>query len=267
MPADAPDIPADPRAELLQALLARAGSAAMSRFRQNTTRIKADGTPVTDGDLAAHDVLVEGLERAFPDDVVCSEEAPTDDEPPAGRGIWYVDPIDGTSAFAEGLAHWGPTVARVADGALDIGAFHLPRLGEHYVAGRGTGAWRDRTRIHAHPDEGPARLRSLYVPSRAHRAFPLPWPGKIRALGSSAAHLVQVATGAGTATFIPVWSMWDVGLGILMVEEAGRAVVDLQGARFDAVARPGEPFLAGDPAILPELLDGLRRARAAVPRS
>jgi len=263
--------PADERAAFLDDLLARAGAAAMARFQRGTPRIKADGTQVTDGDMAAHDVLVEGLEQAFPGELVNSEEGPHEQDPTPGQAVWHVDPIDGTGAYAEGLAHWGPTVVRVVDDHLDVGAFHMPRIGERYFAATGQGAWLNGHRVTF--DEGdpsqaiPARLQTLYLPSRAHRYFPVAWPGKTRALGASAAHLCLVATGAATATLIPVWSMWDVGLGILMVREAGRSVVDLTGAPFDPVRRIAEPFVAAAPSVVPGLLEGLRAAREAHTRS
>lgn len=238
----------------------------MERFRKGTSRIKADGTQVTDGDLAAHDVLVEGLTAAFPGELVNSEEDPHREDPSPGQAVWHVDPIDGTGGYAEGLAHWGPTVVRVVDDHLDVGAFHMPRLDERYFAGAGQGAWVNGRRLRFERDpssETPPRLHTLYLPSRAHRWFPIAWPGKTRALGASAAHLCLVATGTATATLIPVWSMWDVGLGILMVREAGRAVVDLTGAPFDPVRRIAEPFVAAAPEVVPGLLEGLRAAREA----
>ncbi len=259
--------PDDARAAALAPLLARAGQVAMARFRAGTTRTKADGSQVTDGDLAAHDVLVQGLTDAFPGEAVFSEEDLHTHDPEPGAPAWYVDPIDGTSAYAEGLAHWGPTVARVVDDRFECGAFWMPRLGDAYFAVDGGGAWHNGTRIHAEPTTWAPRLRTLCVPSRAHRAFPIAWPGKIRALGSTAAHLSLVAHGGTSAAFIPMWSMWDVGLGILMVREAGRAVVDLAGRPFDAVHRPAEPFLAAEPALVPELVELLRRARESSARS
>lgn len=262
--------PADERAAFLDDLLARAGQAAIARFRDGTTRLKADGTQVTDGDMASHDVLVEGLSKAFPGELVNSEEGPHEEDPAPGQAVWHVDPIDGTGAFADGLAHWGPTVVRVVDEHLDVGAFHMPRVGERYFAATGQGAWFNDRRLEFKEDPSaaiPARLQTLYLPSRAHRYFPIAWPGKMRALGASAAHLCLVANGTATATLIPVWSMWDVGLGIMMVREAGRAVVDLTGAPFDPVRRIAEPFVAAAPSVVPGLLEGLRAAREAHTRS
>lgn len=212
---------------------------------------KPDGSQVTEADRAAEGVLVEGLARLFPGTAIAGEEGTV----VAGSGgTWYVDPLDGTSAYLEGLGHWGPTVCLVDGDALRLGAFWLPRLREWWFAERGQGAWRDDVRLHPADPGPPQRLHSLYLPSRHHRVGPLPWPGKVRALGSSAAHLAQVAGGGAVATLIPTWAMWDVGCGVLLVEEAGRKVVDRTGAPFDPVARPNQLFLAGAPHALDALV-------------
>src|SRR5690606_12803425 len=100
-------------------------------------------------------------------------------------------------------------------------------------------------------DAVPGRHDGLFLPSRFHRVGPIPWPGKVRALGSSAVHLALVASGAGLATIVPRWSAWDVAAGLLMLEEVGLAVTDPGGRPMEPLSgRPGLPFLAGAPTAL-----------------
>ncbi|HMV66942.1 MAG TPA: inositol monophosphatase family protein, partial [Myxococcota bacterium] len=230
---------------------------ALARLRDARGRLKADGTWVTDADLAAQEILREALLRAFPGDRVVSEEdalRPADGE--CGR-TWWVDPIDGTHPFLEGIAHWGPTVALVEDGRVTLGAFYQPRLDEMWTAARGAGAWRDGARLRA-PDVDPRDPNNvLLVPSNAHRLGPVPWPGRTRALGCTAAHLALVAGGGCAATVIGRWSPWDVGCGALLVEEAGRRVVTLSGAPFDPMMAHARPFLAAAPALVAPLVAAL----------
>jgi fructose-1,6-bisphosphatase/inositol monophosphatase family enzyme len=87
----------------------------------------------------------------------------------------------------------------------------------------------------------------LYLPSRFHRRPPRAWPGKVRALGTTAVHLAQVASGAGRATVIPRWAPWDVACGLLLVEEAGRVVTDMSARPATPLRDPVPlPFVAGD---------------------
>ena len=240
-------------------VLAEAGRASLELVRRADPRAKADGTRVSDADLAAQDVLLRRIGDAFPDDVLRSEEC--DPGPaPEGRATWWIDPLDGTSPFLEGLAHWGPTVARAVDGVFVAGAFHTPRTGEHWFAARGAGAYRDGLRLRP-PDIATAgRDDVLALPSAAHRAFPIHWPGRIRALGSTAAHLTMVASGGAAAGLVAAWSPWDIGAGVLLVTEAGRALVDLSGTPIDPMKHPDQPFLAASPALVGALVTAIAPA-------
>ncbi len=252
----------DPSAsDLLRSVLEQAGAVALERFRDVAPERKADGSVVTEADRAAEEVLVDRLSRAFPDDAIRGEEGARV-AGRAGGGTWYVDPIDGTGTFVAQLAYWGPTCCRVdASGALEVGAFYVPRLRELWFALRGGGAWRDGARLTPPPLAEVAGDTLLMAPSRFHRHGAVPWPGKVRALGSSAAHLALVAAGSAAATVVPRWSLWDVGCGTLLIREAGRVIWDLAG---DPVAPercdPGLPMLAGAPIALRLLSAGLRPA-------
>lgn len=246
--------PRDPYRDTLSRILAEAGSVALDRFGGVRAMAKSDGTQVTAADTEVEEVLVAALRRAFPEDgVVCEEGTVVE----GGPSTWYVDPIDGTSAYVEGLAHWGPTLARVTDGVIEVGALYLPRLNELWYARRGGGAWRNGTRL-APGDPGSAgRHHAMLAPSRFHRSSPIPWPGKVRALGSTAAHLALVGAGSALVTIIPEWQVWDVAFGVLLVEEAGRRVCDAHGDPVDVTScRPGLPILAGASTAL----DGLVRS-------
>jgi myo-inositol-1(or 4)-monophosphatase len=240
----------------LRAILAEAGSIASSYFGSVVPEWKADGTPVTEADRATEEHIVEQLARRFPGEAILSEEGHRVSAPP-GSPCWYVDPIDGTGAFVSQLAYWGPTICRVVDGALHVGAFYVPRVREYWYAESGGGAWRDDRRLRTGDAAAVARDDILFLPSRFHRRQPIPWPGKVRALGSSAAHLAHVAAGGVLATLIPQWELWDVGCGALLIREAGRVIWGADGEPLDPErVRPGLPLLAGAPTALRALVDG-----------
>ena len=212
---------------------------------------------MTQADLEAQDIIAEGLTLAFPGIPIVAEEGGLDSDPGHGERF-YVDPIDGTAAFVEGLAHWGPTVGLVVDDRPVLGALLLPRISEFWVAKRGHGAWLDDTRLAPAPKDRVRRNDVLYVPSRFHTVAPREWPGKMRGLGSTAVHLAQVAAGAGAGAVIARWAPWDVACGILLVEEASRVITDLAAAPLLPLSAAtggddpfrGEPFLAGDPVVV-----------------
>lgn len=247
-----PDRAPDPELRsIVHDVLVQAGTVALRSFGRVHARLKPDGTEVTDADREAESVLIEALARAFPDDGIVGEEGTS--RPSTTGATWFVDPIDGTSAYLEGLAHWGPTICLLRGGTLVVGGLWLPRINEFWYAQRDAGAWRDGTRLRPSDSGSPGRHHSLYLPSRYHRRMPIPWPGKVRALGSSAVHLAMVAAGGGAATVIPTWELWDIGCGALLVQEAGRRIVTWSGEPVDPAATARVPFLAGTPAAIEHL--------------
>ncbi len=242
-------------AQELRSLLSHAGELALRYFGDAASEHKGDGSLVTDGDRAVESLLVDELSRRFPEDGIVAEEGARV-EPRSGGGTWHVDPIDGTSAFVGGLSYWGPTVCRIRNGELEVGAFYVPRLDEYYYAARGEGAWRNGQALRPPPDPRIHSESILFAPSKVHLAGPVPWPGKVRALGSGAAHLALVAAGNGVLTAMPHWALWDVGCGVLLVREAGLVIRDYTGAPVVPEAEAaGTPFLAGTESAVRRLTD------------
>ena len=247
-----------PRGETLRALLREAGDVALARWaRPMPIREKSDGTPVTEADLASDELIRAGLIHSFPGDALVTEESGGN---PGSGPWWAVDPIDGTSSFIEGLAHWGPVVARfVPEGRgcrVDCGALWLPKLSEHYhveTEGRGT-AWFNGTPL---PNTGENEIpRTVYLPSRFHQHFRLRYPGKTRCLGGTAAHLALVARGCAEAAIVaPGWRAWDTATGLALIAATGGVVARLpDGAPLHAVHHEGDPFVAGSEAAVFRLL-------------
>lgn len=247
------------RAVVLEALLREAGAVALSHWSAALkVTTKADGTPVTEADLASERVIVTALRAAFPGDAIVTEESGG----ARGSGAWWaVDPVDGTSSFVEGLAHWGPTVARMVQVggrlAVDCGGLYLPRLGELYhfeVADSGPRGWFNGQPMLRFSER--TASRTIYLPSKFHRHFRLRYPGKSRCLGGSAAHLALVARGAAEAAIIaPGWSVWDTAVGLGLIAGLGGRVASLEtGAPIDPFASEGEAFVAGNPEVVEALV-------------
>lgn len=239
-------------------LLEGAGKAALAAWHHPMTfKTKSDGTPVTAGDLASDAVLVRGLQARFPHDPLVTEESGGN---PGNQAWWVIDPIDGTSSYIEGLAHWGPVVARLVatEGtfALDCGAIWLPRLSEHYhVEFDGTyrGWYNGRPLEPVNERQVP---RTIYLPSRFHRHFRLDYTGKTRCLGGTAAHLALVARGAAEAAIVaPGWKAWDTAAGLGLIAASGGVAARLPGGEpLNPVQHEGVPFVAGLPKTVAHLL-------------
>ncbi len=223
---------------------------------------KGDGSPVTGADVAADRSIRRFITEHFAGDAVASEELGGQ----LGDGpTWLVDPIDGTSCFVEGLAHWGPTVARVVPGGdgwvVDCAALYLPRVDEYYFVEAGTGWFGDDV---LPPLSSRRPPRSLYFPSRFHAYAQIESRNKGRNVGGTAAHLALVARGAAEAAIVaPGWHPWDTAAGLALIDAVGGTAACLPGgAAPDIVGRVGEPFVAGTPAAVASLLaPGIIRPR------
>lgn len=158
--------------------IARAAGSAILAVRGGSVSLKADGSPVTAADMAAHEIICAALAAWTPSIPIISEE--TCDEASAAdaaaerrgwRRFWLVDPLDGTKEFAAGRPDFAVCIALIEDGVPVMGTIHAPVRGTTYFAARGLGTWRQApdeppTRIHAHPPAPGAGLR--IVESRSH---------------------------------------------------------------------------------------------------
>jgi 3'(2'), 5'-bisphosphate nucleotidase len=88
-----------------------------------------------EGDVAGHRFLVDALRMARPDDVILSEEAADDRRRLGADRVWIIDPIDGTSEFAEPPRwDWAVHVALWERGALTAAAVAMPSLQKTFAA-------------------------------------------------------------------------------------------------------------------------------------
>jgi len=125
-------------------LVRAAGAAILPYWRSGVVVTeKADASPVTAADLAAHHILLDGLQALAPDVPVLSEEAA--DIPLAERAAWtrwwLVDPLDGTKEFIAGSEEFTVNVALIEQGRVVFGVVGIPANGRCYYGGAGLGAW------------------------------------------------------------------------------------------------------------------------------
>lgn len=185
--------------------------------------------------VTQYDREAEAAIRAFilaevPDSAVIGEEAGASGN---GRVHWYVDPIDGTSNFARGLAFWCVSIGAVIDDEIVAGAIYDPvadllfwaDLSGAYLNGR-------KLRSQAIPDERRATLITGYPVGRDFRrdgreaalanfAELVENFSTLRRPGSAALSLAHIAAGWTDAAFGTGASPWDVTAGIIILRQAG----------------------------------------------
>jgi myo-inositol-1(or 4)-monophosphatase len=229
-------------ATAIEAALA-AGRIQRSFFRQPLTIDKKGPIDlVTQADLAVEKDFRERIAARFPTHVVLGEEGAASDAKAAGSHRWIVDPIDGTTNFAHGIALFCVSIALEIDGVISLGVIYDPMGDELFSAERGGGARLNGSPIHV--TRTATLIDALLVTGFAyhseHRARQVAVFGAmleqsrgVRRLGSAALDLSYVAAGRFDAFWEEHLHAWDIAAGALIVAEAGGRVTDYQDREVD----------------------------------
>jgi len=239
MPDHSPSRPDALLPPVLEAVAA-AGTAILEVYAAgHEVEFKADESPITRADRAAHEILATRLAAITSAIPVLSEEAEASHAfgvRGAWREFWLVDPLDGTREFISHNGEFTVNVALVRDHRPVLGVVAAPALGLTYYAAEGVGAFRRQDGAEAEPIHVRAAADPLVVVgSRSHRGDSL--DGLLARLGThelrpmgSALKFCLVAE--GSADFYPrlgPTSEWDTAAAQAVLEMAGGAVTTLDG--------------------------------------
>jgi 3'(2'), 5'-bisphosphate nucleotidase len=225
------------------AIAQAAGAAIMQVYAEGfSVQTKDDASPLTQADLAANRVIVEGLTRLTPDIPVLSEESAHVpwEQRRHWRRYWLVDPLDGTREFIKRNGEFSVNIALIEDGVAVFGVIQAPVDGRVWHGGRGAAAYRRegdvQTRLHVRvPATAPLRVAA----SRSHRGERtealLARMGEVEVVAQgSSLKFCRIADGALDVypRFGPT-SEWDTAAGQCVLEAAGGQVL---------AAHSGNPF-------------------------
>ena len=222
-----------------------AGREILSVYQQSyQIENKADGSPVTTADLRAHELIVRQLSLLTPDIPVLSEESSNiaASERQRWSAFWLVDPLDGTKEFIKRNGEFTVNIALVENHRPVIGVVHTPVGGSTYYAATGQGAWRAEgphapTAIKSRRyDGGAARM----VASRSHEGAAViafrdmllaesGLPVESVNMGSSLKVCLVAEGKADVYPRLGLTSEWDTAAADCVLNEAGGAVIDLDG--------------------------------------
>lgn len=246
--------------EHVKALAHEAGNVIMDVYKRRAFCVeqKGDGSPVTEADFAAHNVIKKGLALLTPDWPVLSEEDNLQafNERQQWQRYWLVDPLDGTREFIRSSGEFTVNIALIEGGIPVLGVIQVPVTGECYFAQKGDQAFIDSVggsaeKIAARPWDGEhisiaCSSRTCRLPAfkRFLESFD---QYELVTLGSSLKSC-YVAEGKADiyARFGPTGE-WDTAAAQCIVEAAGGALVDMrsmQPLRYntkDSILNP--PFM------------------------
>src|SRR5450759_1699330 len=130
--------------EEVEIIAREAGAAIMGVYaRDFSVWEKADKSPLTEADTAAHEVITRRLERLQPALPILSEEAIGDFSRADSSGrYWLVDPLDGTKEFIKRNGEFTVNIALIENGRSILGVVYAPVLNVAYLAAEGLGAFK-----------------------------------------------------------------------------------------------------------------------------
>ena len=89
-------------------------------------KIKADNTPVTNGDLAVDKIISEKIRKLTPNIPIISEETIDLSKKNNDRTFWLVDPIDGTRDYIKKGDEYTLNASLITDFKLSLGVIYAP---------------------------------------------------------------------------------------------------------------------------------------------
>ncbi len=238
----AAEIESDKVLNAIRGLADQAGHEIMKIYRSGswTVTAKTDHSPVTEADLAANKILVEGLSRLTDDPIVSEESDPQSVK--VARSFWLIDPLDGTRDFIHRQDTFAICIARVEDGYPVFGLIHAPVTGETWWARKGRGAFAlgDRTLRHDQLRDPVIAVGSRSQPSERMKMFYQHF--KIQDVQRIGSAIKFCRLAEGSVDLYPRFgptSEWDTAAGQIIAEEAGCKVIDIVSGERLRYGKPG----------------------------
>lgn len=231
--------------QIAQSTALQAGKAILSVYHSfdQGVEYKKDDSPLTKADLAAHEVIVNGLqETGIP---ILSEEGA--EIPYEIRKnwdyYWLVDPLDGTKEFIKKNGEVTVNIALIHRQKTILGVVYAPVLDLLYWGNAKEGAWkREGTQAPVRLQNSAEQEINTIVASRSHlseetQKFIDQYPGaKTISMGSSLKFMLVVENKAQLYPRFAPTMEWDTAAAQAIVEAAGRQVLtypDLKPMRYN----------------------------------
>lgn len=250
----------------IQKALLEAAKIARDNFgsvSQISTKENDNNQVLTETDIAIGAFLVEKIQSEYPTHNIIDEEAGVIDN--QGEYTWVIDPIDGTSNFANGLPTYGIMIGLLHNDQAIAGGVVLPEFNELYSGEKGLGATCNDKTIHVSSET--TLLNSLVAYGiDGHQEDPQKTLDEVGVLAriilnirnlrttNSAYDMAQVPSGKYGALLNQTTKIWDNVAIQPIIEEAGGVVTDFWGKPLDysnALSRTDENFTicAGAPTL------------------
>ncbi|AFZ44131.1 inositol monophosphatase [Halothece sp. PCC 7418] len=245
---------------------ALAAGAVLQDYWGNLSQVEEKGRSgdlVTNADRASETVILEIIQRHFPNHSILAEESGSFGKQQA-EYLWAIDPLDGTTNYAHQYPIYAVSIGLLIAGVPQVGVVYNPARKELFRAATGWGASCNRQPIQVSKTDELAH--SLLVTGFAYDRRETSdnnyaefchlthLTQGVRRSGSAALDLADVASGRVDGYWERGLSPWDLAAGMVIVAEAGGKISSYDGS---PVSLSEGRILASNPKIHSVLSEAL----------
>lgn len=223
---------------LKKIIISAAREELLPRFADVQHSFKADGSFVTEADLAVQARITHALQKHYPGTALLGEEMTAEEQSELlhnSDSLWCLDPLDGTSNFAVGTPYYAISLALIERGVVILGIVYDPNRDECFVAVRGQGAFLNDEPLTVKPVTLPLSkctalidFKRLPVPLARALVEQRPYASQ-RSYGSVALDWCWMAASRFHIYLHGASNLWDYSAGLLIFKEAGGYCSTLEG--------------------------------------
>lgn len=237
----------------------------IDRLDTLTVTAKAKSDWVTEVDRQSEKEIIEVIQNVYPEHSILGEESGLTT---GNEYCWVIDPLDGTTNYIHGFPHFSISIAVKQRDQIEAGVIFDPLRNEMFIAARGQGSFLNERRIRV---SKVSKLENALIGTglavREVQHFPLfieifknifPKSAGIRRAGSAALDLAYVAAARLDGYWEYPLKEWDMAAGVLLVQEAGGRITDMQGGK-NFLSQGG--VISGNAKIQPLMLEIIESLR------
>ena len=239
----------------VEQVVKEAGDILLSYF--NTVldrRTKKDGSFATDADLASEQYLIKALGQIMPEAGFYAEESGVTR---VSEYMWVIDPLDGTTNFAQGISYFCISVALTYNDERILGVIYQPTTKDLFSAVKGYGTTLNDKKIKVSDKRVFSQsvigcALSYNIDQKLYSAISKVKlkAYSVRVMGAAALDAAYCAAGRFDGIFFKGLSWWDVAAGSLIIEEAGGSISTFEGKAFTG---PERSLICGSEFVLKKI--------------
>jgi len=214
----------------------QAGKVLMKYFgKKLNKRFKTSHSVVTNADIESTKIIRKIITKVYPQHSILDEELKPIKHP--SDYTWIIDPLDGTHNFTMNNPLFGISIALKYKDNIILGVVYFPALKRLYYAEKGKGAYKNNKPIRISPEcnmrnclfifdaklRGKTKTKLKMLRNLADSTW------RVRIYGVATYHNMEVVEGNAAFNIDFDSYSWDYSASLLIIEEAGGIVTDLQG--------------------------------------